>query len=230
MHDTALDNAKRFLDAYVRPGTTRQVVDIGSQDVNGSLRSVCPAGVEYVGVDFCAGPGVDIVLRDPYELPFESESLDVLFTTSCFEHSELFWVLFLELLRVLRPSGLLYLNAPSNGAFHRYPVDCWRFYPDAGRALVTWARRNGMQPALLESFVAAQSDINPWGWNDFVAVFVKDQSCAAAHPRRMLETLPAYSNGVLNGSDGFLRFSRQSEDMHKLRRAGSQPQAGLPED
>ena len=30
---------------------------------------------------------------------------------------------------------LFYLNAPSNGEFHRYPVDCWRFYPDAGGAL-----------------------------------------------------------------------------------------------
>jgi len=230
MHDTALDTAKAFFATYVQPGAPRQVVEIGSQDVNGSLRQVCPAWVEYLGVDFCAGPGVDVVLQDPYVLPFEDESVDVLVTSSCFEHSELFWVLFLELLRVLRPQGLLYLNVPSNGAFHRYPVDCWRFYPDSGRALVTWARRNGMRPALLESFISAQSDINPWGWNDFVAVFLKDDSWMPSYPRRMVETRSNYFNGVLNGSEGFLRFSNQTEDMRKLRRAGCPPQSGLPEE
>jgi len=41
-----------------------------------------------------------------------------------FEHDVMFWESFLELVRVLRPGGLLYLNAPSNTAFHRYPLDC----------------------------------------------------------------------------------------------------------
>jgi SAM-dependent methyltransferase len=71
-----------------------------------------------------------------YKLPFADGSVDVVLSSSCFEHSEFFWLLFLEILRVLRPEGLFYLNAPSNGPFHRYPVDCWRFYPDSGNALV----------------------------------------------------------------------------------------------
>ena len=228
MHDTAIENGRAFFETYVAPGAQPRVLDIGALDVNGSLRSVCPGEAEYIGVDFAEGPGVDVVLKDPYRLPFPHEHADIVVTSSCFEHSELFWLLFLELLRVLRPHGLLYLNAPSNGAFHRYPVDCWRFYPDSGRALVTWARRCGQNPALLESYVSGQSPHNPWGWNDFVGVFVKKERHVPLYPRRILERKQDAYNGLLHGSDGFVRFSNQTEDMRKLRAAGAPPQNGLP--
>jgi SAM-dependent methyltransferase len=228
MHDTAFDNGKAFFDTYLAPQSRVRILDIGALDVNGSLRSVCPAGVEYVGVDFAQGPGVDIVLADPYALPFPDGHADVIVSSSCFEHSEMFWLLFVELLRVLRPDGLLFISAPSNGPFHRYPVDCWRFYPDSGAALVTWARRCGLQPALLESYVSAQSAINPWGWNDFVAVFVKDEACADRHARRILDTKSDFFNGMVRGGGWFSNFTRHSQDMLKLRAAGARPQADLP--
>jgi hypothetical protein len=41
--------------------------------------------------------------------------------------------------RIVRPGGLIFLLAPSRGPEHRYPVDCWRFYPDGFRALAKWA-------------------------------------------------------------------------------------------
>lgn len=34
---------------------TMQIVEIGAQDVNGSLRQVAPQGVRYIGVDFVVG-------------------------------------------------------------------------------------------------------------------------------------------------------------------------------
>jgi len=173
MHQSALTFGKLFFDLYCRRRKGATVIDIGSQDVNGSLRSVCPATLRYIGVDFVAGSNVDVVLEDAYSLPFEAESVDIVVSSSCFEHSEMFWVLFLEILRTLKPGGLFYLNVPSNGIFHRYPVDCWRFYPDSGEALVTWARRNGIGVRLLESFIGAQQPVAE-GWNDFVAVFVKE--------------------------------------------------------
>jgi SAM-dependent methyltransferase len=119
------------------------IVDIGSQDVNGSLRSVAPPNNKYIGVDFVEAKGVDVVITDPYSLPFEDESVDAVVSSSCFEHSEFFWLLFNEALRILKPTGLLYINVPSNGQFHRYPVDCWRFYPDSGVALQNWGKRSG---------------------------------------------------------------------------------------
>ncbi|MFL5257242.1 MAG: methyltransferase domain-containing protein, partial [Rhodopila sp.] len=86
-------------------------------------------------------------------LPLASGVADAVVTSSAFEHDVCFWDTFLELVRILRPGGLLYVNVPSNGAFHRYPLDCWRFYPDAGVALARWACRRGLQIALVESFI-----------------------------------------------------------------------------
>ena len=187
MHDTAMDNGGRFFDTYC---LDRQVtiVDIGAQDVNGSLRKVAPPDSKYIGVDFVEGDGVDIVLQDPYSFPIESEYADIVVSSSCFEHSEMFWLTFKECLRILKPHGLLYINAPSNGIPHYYPVDCWRFYPDAGQALVKWGMHCGYNPALLESYISQRiADI----WEDFVAVICKDECSAGAYKdRRIIDNHP----------------------------------------
>ncbi|MDM0090033.1 MULTISPECIES: glycosyltransferase [unclassified Variovorax] len=199
MHTSALDFGKLFFETYCSELQGATVHDIGAQNVNGSLSDVLPPHLAYVGVDFVEGRGVDIVLEDPYRLPFADDSLDVIVCSSCFEHSQFFWLAFLEMLRVLKPEGLLYLNVPSNGSFHRYPVDCWRFYPDAGMALEAWANREGFASKLLESFVGERSPegfASGGAWNDFVAVFVKDAVHAPHYARRMLHSLPNCWNGV----------------------------------
>ena len=80
----------------------------------------------------------------------------------------------------------MYLNVPSNGKVHRYPIDGWRFYPDAAHSLVNWANRNSYNCLLLESFIGDKiGDINEDGvWNDFVAVFLKDQAYRSLHRTR----------------------------------------------
>ncbi len=221
MHATAMSNGKLFFDTYLPTGGPAVVADIGAQDVNGSLKSVCPPSAQYVGLDFVAGKGVDVIMKDPYVLPLESNSVDVIVSSSCFEHSEMFWVLFLEIMRVLKPDGLFYLNVPSNGPFHQYPVDCWRFYPDSGRALVTWAKRNGVPASLLESYTSAQSgDV----WNDFVAVFVKDGACADRHPKRIVHGLRRFRNARLLDQEQVLNLRVMPEDAaysHPIRSLAS---------
>lgn len=160
MHDSAKLNAKRFFDKHCKHETAT-VIDIGSQDVNGSLRDVCP--FNYIGVDFVAGKNVDVILDDPYKFPLDDNSAEIVVSSSCFEHSEFFWLTFLEMVRISK--DLIYVCAPSTGKVHRYPVDCWRFYPDSGQALANWANRNGYKVELLETY----TDTNKWG--DWVAIF-----------------------------------------------------------
>lgn len=213
MHPTAMLNARMFFDTYATTFAAGQVVDVGAQDVNGSLRDLCPQQLTYVGVDFVAGKGVDVILDDPYRLPFGDQSIDIVVSSSCFEHAELFWVLFLEIIRVLKSPGLFYLNAPSNGEVHCYPLDCWRFYPDSGKALVTWAQRNGYDATLIESYTCKQiGDV----WNDFVAVFLKGASFAPDFPRRITDGFDGYTNGTSLGRPGTLNPQRYPEDMDKL--------------
>jgi SAM-dependent methyltransferase len=209
MHDTAMLHGAAFFNTYLKNARDLTIVDIGSQDVNGSLRSVAPPHCRYVGVDFVEAKGVDVVIDDPYSLPFDNEYADVVISSSCFEHSEFFWLLFNEALRILKPTGLLYLNAPSNGMFHRYPVDCWRFYPDSGVALQNWGKRSGYNCALLESFVGFRKKD---GWDDFVAVFVKDDTHRARYPARIQQGLREFSNGRLHYSETVENLAVSSGD------------------
>lgn len=193
MHPTAMMNCQSFFSVYAKcfaSAESVRVVEIGSQDVNGSLRTTSPTDFEYIGVDFQPAKGVDVLLNDPYLLPFEDDSTDIVLSSSCFEHSEMFWLVFLEIMRILKPNGLFYLNAPSAGNFHRYPVDCWRFYPDSGMALVKWAKRNGINAAQLECYTQKGGD-----WQDYVCVFLKDESFASQFPQRIIDIKKDFENG-----------------------------------
>ncbi len=219
MHPSALLHGSLFFETYVAKCSSALVVDLGAQDVNGSLREVCPPVCQYLGVDVVEGKGVDIVLQDPYKLPFEDSTVDFVVSSSCFEHSEMFWVLFLEILRILKPSGICYLNVPSNGSFHRYPVDCWRFYPDSGNALVTWAKFNHYPSVLLEAFTGRQirtgnSLINEW--NDYVAIFLKDEALITHFSERILHQYRDFDNGYLHGSAKILNSQSMTEDKRDI--------------
>jgi SAM-dependent methyltransferase len=211
MHDTAMKHGAAFFNTYLSNAKNLTIVDVGAQNVWGSLRSVAPPNNKYIGVDFVKAKGVEVVITDPYSLPFEDESVDVVVSSSCFEHSEFFWLLFNEILRILKPTGLLYINVPSNGSFHRYPVDCWRFYPDSGVALQNWGKRSGYNCALLESFVGIRknkADV----WNDFVAIFVKDEKNSAKYISRIQNASIPFANGRLHNSENIVNHIVPTQD------------------
>jgi SAM-dependent methyltransferase len=161
------DLAARYLDA-ARP---LSVIDIGAFDVNGSYRPVFDrAGWRYTGVDLEAGKNVDVVLSTPYRLPMPTRSVDVVVSGQAFEHIEYFWMTWLEMLRVLKPGGLVFLIAPSRGYEHRYPQDCWRFYPDAWRALAKFGKCDLLEVA---TDWAPHADPSSADWGDTVGVFRK---------------------------------------------------------
>ncbi|MHB8909183.1 MAG: methyltransferase domain-containing protein [Syntrophales bacterium] len=144
MHQSSLDNMLAFRKNYLagREEEPLFVLDLGSLDVNGSYRDYFAVGPwKYCGIDMAAGKNVDIVLQDPYNWrELKSGSADVVISGQAFEHIECFWLSMLEIARVLKPDGLCCLIAPSGGPEHRYPVDCWRFFPDGFTALARFAR------------------------------------------------------------------------------------------
>mgnify|MGYP001487091195 CR=1 FL=1 len=210
MHPSAYRIGRDFFNIYWRKGF-RSILEIGSCDINGSLRDFRPEGALYIGVDLEPGKGVDLVKPLNGPIPIADASIDVVVCTSVLEHDPFFWVTTLELARITRPGGLIYLNAPSNGWFHLHPDDCWRFYPDAGVALVRWAGYNGLCLALIESFVAEQSgDV----WNDFVAVLAREPA-PEAPPAFLHDRIRAYNVRKL-GVNGRLRVRHESQDMVRI--------------
>jgi len=139
-----MENMLAFRDKYLkgREDESLRIFDLGSLDVNGSYREYfdIPEWC-YQGMDMAPGKNVDIVLHDPYNWhEIRSESADVLISGQAFEHIEYFWITMLEIARILKSGGLCCIIAPSGGFEHRYPVDCWRFYPDGFTALARFAR------------------------------------------------------------------------------------------
>ena len=138
MHDTALIAGKAFCDVYGKEGMT--VVDIGGMDINGSLRTYYVSrGLLYYCIDLEAHESVDIVIKPGDKLPFDTNTIDMVISTSCFEHDPCFWLTFKEMTRIVKPDGFIYVSAPSNGPYHKYPTDSGRFYSDTAKSLAYWS-------------------------------------------------------------------------------------------
>lgn len=172
MHDTAMEIGCLVMDRYSDLPKAK-VLELGSYDVNGSLRSHAPKSTKYIGLDLEAGPGVDFVVEPGKPWPVEDDHFDLVLASSVFEHDPMFWLTFLQMVKKVRTGGYIYISAPSNGSVHRYPEDHWRFYPDSGLALERWAVSQGQPVVLVESFTAGRKGDQ---WNDFVAVFRKGKS------------------------------------------------------
>ena len=211
MHDSAKTNFIKFADTYLKFFDNPKILELGSLDINGSAKELIKSKVNYIGVDLCSGKNVDVVLDDPYKFPFENESIDIVITTSTFEHIEFFWLTYLEILRILKPKGLFYLNSPTNGNFHRHPTDNWRFYPDSGLALKNWGLKNNYQPEVLESYVSDQGN-SKGTWNDYVCVIVKNKKYRANFSARILDNLKNFRNGKLDSSNQLLNYNKHSQD------------------
>ncbi|MCX5809877.1 MAG: glycosyltransferase [Proteobacteria bacterium] len=110
--------------------------------MNGTYKEIFSDAAKYLytGLDVNPGPNVDYVPSDPYSWPeLQDESFDVIISGQAFEHIEYPWMIIEEMNRVLKKNGLICIVAPSRGPEHKYPVDCWRYYPDGFHALAKWA-------------------------------------------------------------------------------------------
>jgi SAM-dependent methyltransferase len=201
----------KFMRNYVG-NSPKSILEIGAYNVNGSLRDAKPQHSEWVGLDIEEGPGVDVVVPPGEALPFESHKFDAVVASSVFEHDPQFWKTMREMARVTKPDGLIYISAPSNGHVHRFPMDCFRFYPDAGVALLRIIQEIHPRAQLLESFLSEQD--HEGVWNDFVAVFAMTPE-GYLSAEKILET-EAVTNAWSDGRFSDDTFSLLVEDRRKL--------------
>lgn len=174
MHGTALDGGKAFAESYGAPGKT--VVDLGGKNVNGSLRNSFESrGMTFICVDMEEDPSVDLVVQPGEKLPFADGSVDLVVSTSCFEHDPCFWMTFKELCRIVKKDGYIYVNAPSSGHYHGYPGDNWRFYSDAGQALAFWSGKQVANETVFPVKVIETFHISPSSWNDWICIWQRTE-------------------------------------------------------
>ena len=189
MHPSSFDKMAVFRQRYLEPRRQDPLVilDLGSQDFNGSYRPLFDHPPwRYIGVDMTAGKNVDLVLREPYRWrEIKTGSADVIVSGQTFEHTEFFWVTMREIARTLQPGGLCCLIAPSSGDEHRYPVDCWRVYPDGLRAVARYAGLETIE-AWTQWEDLPQYDNESNKWHDSVLVARKPNEKLATRWRRRL--------------------------------------------
>lgn len=173
---------RAFRDSYLTEMRTRplRILDVGSASVNGvgSYRDLLATSHwQYVGLDVKTGLNVDVVADDPYrwkELP--DASFDVVVSGQAFEHIEWPWLTMQEIARVLKPNGLAAITAPSSGRVHRYPTDCWRYYPDGLPALAKYTHLSVVENEV--DFSGVFKECAEWG--DAFAVLQKPPGDAAS--------------------------------------------------
>lgn len=133
MHDVALHEMDRILSKWAGKAN---LLDVGSLDVNGSYRPMVDRhNWQYTGIDITPGKNVDIVSDEPYRFPLDNGAYDIVISGSVMEHVEAIWLWVPELVRLLRPGGLLAIITHTNYPYHQFPVDCWRIMPDGMRYL-----------------------------------------------------------------------------------------------
>jgi hypothetical protein len=219
MHPSSLDNMQTCIDRYVdsefvrRPGGLL-VLDVGGEDVNGGYRDLFKNHPvrRYIAVDLREGPGVDVVLDDPYVLPFQDNHFDIVISGQMLEHCPLFWRIFVEMVRTQKNDGLIFMIAPSAGPIHQFPTDCYRFYPDAYAALADYANCR-----LVDCWLDERGP-----WRDLTGVFarshqIKKVEMTPYRPRVPLAVRrhPDPQAEVAGGEQPYLRTLRLCHDILK---------------
>lgn len=184
MHKSSVDKMQSFKDKYLhdRQSEKLNILDLGSQNIGGSYRHIFDMpNWNYFGVDLESGENVDIILRNSYQWDeIQSDSVDVLISGQTLEHIEFFWITILEISRVLKVGGMCCLIAPSSGYEHRYPVDCWRFYPDGMRALAKFAQLEALE--VMTQWQDEEYSDGSNVWHDSVLIARKNYQNAESTP------------------------------------------------
>ena len=113
------------------------VLEIGSRNVTGiTRRDLFPHCREYIGFDVHPGDGVDVV-GDCHQLStyLPENNFDLVYTMSVFEHLMFPWKVVLEINRVMKTGGYVFVSSHPTWPAHELPWDFWRFMSGGFQAL-----------------------------------------------------------------------------------------------
>lgn len=106
MHDTV----KQFVSDMLEVINLKDpwILEIGSRDVNGTIRELFPDTERYAGIDILPGKGVDYVCTvDSWAI----DSCDLVLCIEMLEHDKFPWITLRGVFDVLKENGYLILTA-----------------------------------------------------------------------------------------------------------------------
>jgi SAM-dependent methyltransferase len=175
-----------------------RVLDVGSKSYDGhtTYKTIVDAeGYDYLGLDLEDGLNVNVVPKTPFVWPeIADESVEVAISGQTFEHNPFFWATMSEMARVLVPGGFLVIIAPGSGPVHRYPIDCYRFYPDSWSALCALV---GME--LVETYWepdSVEAEMEDWAqWRDTMVIARKPRGADPEGAARRAQLIAPFRDG-----------------------------------
>lgn len=108
-----------------KPGM--RILEIGSREVTGASRTrEAFSKAEYTGFDFYPGRNVDVV-GDAHKLSsyFSGQQFDIIYSSACFEHFAMPWVVATEITKLLKVGGLVFVETHFSFSAHERP---WNFF------------------------------------------------------------------------------------------------------
>lgn len=161
-HESAHKHFAGFLVKYIPHGPFH-LLDVGG-DGGTYLHLTEHHGGVYTCLDMSEHANVNVT-DSPYIWPLPDNTFDAVASSSTFEHIEFPWMTFMEMVRVCKPGGLIYINVPSAGPRH-WDRDYWRFQKDSMLAFANWGHVR-----LVESSIDV--DGGDPTWQDVVGIFCK---------------------------------------------------------
>lgn len=121
----------QFFADHTKPEmfTGKKVLEVGSYDVNGSVRPFVEGfkPETYIGTDFIAGPRVDaVVSAEDIVETYGKNSFDVVISTEMLEHAE-HWRECVNNMKDVTKDLLIITTRGPGFPLHSYPDDWWRY-------------------------------------------------------------------------------------------------------
>ena len=105
MHAQALEYIAEQFNKFNRPETTWDVLEIGSLNINGSVRQILqPHASTYLGIDVQEGPGVDLVASGAEF--YAPEVFNIVVCAEVFEHTPEWKDIIKQAYINLKPGGM----------------------------------------------------------------------------------------------------------------------------
>lgn len=143
MANQQMDDVKdltEYLRRLIKLSQFPTVLEIGSREVTkDSLVQILDfekGTYRYIGFDILPGPNVDVV-GDAHELSryVPNDSIDLIISKSVFEHIAMPWKVILEMNKVLKKGGLVFINTFFMFPMHELPWDFWRYTTESWKTL-----------------------------------------------------------------------------------------------
>lgn len=131
----------KVFDEFIRKVNSKErpmILEVGARDVSDVVRKhLFKDSRQYVGFDVLQGENVDVV-GDAHNLSsyFQPQSFDAVFAVSVFEHLAMPWKVVLEMNKILKPGGLLFVSTHPTWPSHELPWDFWRFQQESFKILL----------------------------------------------------------------------------------------------